>query len=179
MNTTEIETRAKTLVNRVRTMAIPMVQSSWDKGRFYPDDEAFGNARIQGYRNLGAGGTRIAFERGGLVFKIEYRPLNEALGEQDERGYWANPQEFENYIRFLDLPLPPSWKVPPTDLIMVDDVPVIVMEYVGGRELDFGVNGDSDEVFRFQRATGLYDIEFVPENSRFVEDHYMVVDFAT
>lgn len=111
----------------------------------------------EGFTTLGAGGSRVALLKDDFVYKVEYVPAMGRKYRYSRTKTTVNADEIENYYKIQELELPSSWKVPVTDVVFVNDQPVIVMEYING-DLDSDEFEYTDDHKEFMRLTGLGDI---------------------
>lgn len=119
------------------------------KAAEYPDDlyEELNEFAHPDYKMLGAGGSRVTFLVDGFAVKIEYYRFVDS-----EWPEFSSENEFENYTRIVsECEIPAGWAITPMRLYYVDDMPIIVSQYVSGSEDPSGYS------YEFNRAVGLTD----------------------
>lgn len=172
MTTTEIERNAQTVFEAVRDFPLEPKVSSYDPTETWVDWEDLEAIEVPGFEFLGQGGSRMAFLKDGLVYKVEYQ---EAHGDADHWMPDNNLREFTQWFRINDMGMPFGWRIPVTDMVIVhDEFPVIVMEYVPGTYF----NDDDYELADVANVhLGLCDLGY--SNCLKAEDGtYWILDFA-
>lgn len=152
MTTTEIELNASVLIDAVRTAPIGSFPGVWRPEQRFPKFSDLANIKVEGFEYIGMGCSRIAFLKDGLVYKIEF----DGVHPKGLRKTYANESEFDTWNHFTEVGLPYGWAIPDTDLIWVQNQPVIIMDFIEGNFMD------SDEDWLkcddFCEQTGLIDI---------------------
>ncbi len=149
--TEQIELNASVLIDAVRTAPVGRM-SGWRTGQTFPKWSDLSDVKVEGFEFLGMGCSRIAYLKDGLVYKIEYSPIHP---DGMDRLY-ANESEYDTWCMFQEKGLPFGWKVPDTDLIWVQDQPVIIMDHIIGEFME----SDEDWALcdQFCEETGMVDI---------------------
>lgn len=172
----EIHDNATTLVNALQHYELELQSSWWHPDQYSPKWSLIADLHVPGFEFLGMGASRAAFLKDGLVYKIEYVHTHPQGPHIDSFGdrFYCNKREFSVYCEWMDQELPFGWKIPATDLVWVDEVPVIVMEFIEGKPLD---DNDWDMCDEFTDKSGIDDMGY--DNCMRTESGVIyVVDFA-
>lgn len=94
---------------------------------------------------LGSGWSRNVYRIGSVVYKV-----------QAEMDYACNLNEWDNIQKAMPL-LPRGYRIPLTNLYMVDDSPIIAMRYVPGVNA-YTVPGADDALNYINRHLGACDL---------------------